>query len=198
MKSSLILKFAAACVLSTGLASATVITFDGVAGITSGYGGIATWSNLIQLNGDTYGLSGYQNGVVSHPDVAFNGGGSDAYIANPTAFDLNSGYFTAAWNNGLQLQIEGYQGATLVYNNTYTLNTTGPSFLDLQYLDVTKVTFHSFGGTSAGLGGGGEHFNMDNLTVNDNSSVPDSGSTLLLLGAGLTGLVAWRRKSARS
>jgi len=180
-------------------AFATLLTFDNTGGsLPNGYGGV-DWSGIFVLDASTYPIvpSGYLNGLVSgNYDTASVGGSMDS----STPFDLDSGYFTAGWNNNLVLNIAGYNASGEVYSNDYTLQATGPSFLTLNYDGVTDVTFTVVSpGTSAGYSGAGGWFSMDNLTVNGSpAAAPDGGATVALLGLGLAVIATQRRRLARS
>ncbi len=139
--------------------------------IANGYGGL-NWSGFWELDGvsiNSYygiGASGYANGVVSSANVAYNFNGGAAIISSASPFSVASGYFTGAFNNNLGLQIQGYSGVTLLYNQTYTVNATGPTFITLNMNNVTRVVFNSSGGVNAGLNfGSGTQFVLDNLTL---------------------------------
>ena len=90
--------------LCAGRARAEVVTFDDLSDnglgtpITGTYPGL-TWTNFGVLNTTLFFLnpSGYQNGTVSAPNVAFNEGGLSAMTMG-SAFTFNSAYFTGAWN----------------------------------------------------------------------------------------------------
>ena len=102
-----------------------LITFDDLTGtslpVPAGYDNL-TWSNFYYLNGVAYGQpSGFAAGVVSTNNVAYNNGGAPAAISSSAPFTLVSAYLTAAWNDNLQVEVQGYNGATLSYDNTYTL-----------------------------------------------------------------------------
>ena len=160
--------------------------------IPDGYAGLQ-WNNMWVLDvplhiqdGGSIG-SGYDNGLVSGNNVAFNDRGNPASISGG-AFNLNSAYLTAAWNNGLQVEVQGYVGATLTYDNTYTLNTTGPSLITFNYLDVDEVNFISSGGVNAGLSGIGTEFAMDNI-----SAAPEPTSLAYAGLGGLASLLTFRR-----
>ena len=118
--------------------------------------------------------------MVSSNNVAFNASANTATISGAT-FNLNSAYLTGAWNNGLQLRVEGYANGTKTYDNTYTINATGPTLIDFNYLGVDSVDFNSFGGTqNPGFTSSGEQFVMDNLSV---TLVPEpSAPALLVIG----------------
>lgn len=151
-----------------------LVTFDDLATneepglkVPAGYNGV-TWSNFYEFDAITsVGVpSGATAGLISAPNVAYNLNGTPAAITAPLPFDLVSAYLTAAWRDNLQVELKGYSGATLSYDNTYTLSATNPTFINFNYLNVTALEFISFGGTPhPGYVGNGEHFIMDNLSV---------------------------------
>jgi hypothetical protein len=171
-------------VISVGNAQ-VLLTFDDLptrygvpSHIPNGYGGL-DWSNFGVLDGS---LPGYVAAVVSPPNVAF-GAGNPATISTPSGlFDLDSAYLTAALNVAtLNIQVQGFVGATMLYNNTYAVNDSGPTLINFNYDGVDSVTFTS-----------GSIFAMDNLTV----TVPEPSSwAIMLLAAVLSGVGANRRES---
>ena len=190
--------------LALGVPSAsfgTLLDFDtGLtdgAAIPNGYGGL-NWDNFRALNADSYVPSGYQNGTVSHPFVALNENpdfvADVATISSPAPFDFNSVYLTGAWNDGLQILVQGYIGATLTYSQTVTTSYYSPTLFDANYLGVNGVVFTV---TDPGtvIQAGGTYFAMDNLTINE--AIPEPG-TWALLAAGLACLAALRRKARTS
>jgi hypothetical protein len=155
-----------------------------------------TWTGWATIDGASYaaifGPSGYSNGVVSGASVAC-GCAPDAdlttdIIASSTAFTLNSGYFTSAWNDGETLLVQGFNGATLVDSVSFTINTEGPVLETFDWTGITSLDFTPSGGTSAGLNGSGEYFALDNLSVSG-ISVPEPAAWALML-AGFAGLGA--------
>ena len=155
-------------------------TFDDLPDDTSGlpvpvgYRGF-TWNNFYYLDGIHYGTpSGYAPGVVSTNNVGFNAGGSPANITstNGSHFNFISAYLTAAWNDNLQVEAQGYVGGVLTYDQTYTLSATTPTLIVFDYLGVTKVNFISSGGTPHLAYGSSSatHFAMDNVTIGTVSS----------------------------
>jgi len=145
-----------------------LLTFDTLeSDVPFGYGNLI-WSNFFVLDGDSYvdGESGYKAGVISSPNVLYNSYGDPASISSEYAFILNSAYLTAAWNDNLQVEVQGYFLNRLVYTRTYTLSAVAPKLIVFPGILVTKVVFTSSGGTlHEGYDGNGEHFATDNLSV---------------------------------
>jgi hypothetical protein len=121
-------------------------------------------------------------------------------------FTLVSGYFTAAWRNGLTIEALGYSNGQIVDTATFTVNTSGPTYEYLNFQNVDAVTFVSFGGTLAGFDLSSAHgplytqFAMDNLTVESGNGVatqlvPEPSSLVLVgLAVACVGGYAWRRR----
>lgn len=164
--------------------------------VPNNYAGLK-WFNFLYLNtvcnSSVYGPNGYTTGTISGPRVAFNGFGTSATITGP-AFNLNSAYLTAAFNDGLQVKVQGFTGGTLTCDHTYVVNSTAPSLVTFDYVGVDMVTFISSGGVAHGYpNGGGTSFVMDNLTI---SAVPEP-SAYALVGFGFIGLMLFRGATDR-
>jgi hypothetical protein len=174
--------------------AATLLTFDslptsepgdiGFAPIPDGYGGL-DWGNFGVLNGLAVSPDyGYHTGVVSPDNVAFNLFGSPASISiSAGEFDLDSAYLTLALNldTPLNIQVEGFRGTTLLYNNTYTEYSTAPGFVNFDYLGVDRVTF---------ITSPPQQFAMDNLTV----IVPEPGAFAIMSMTAALGAFIFRRR----
>ena len=150
--------------------SAALVTFDELPGasaaVPTGYLNLA-WSNFYYMNAVAFGQpSGYVAGMVSPDNVAYNGYGTPAALSASGPFDLLSAYLTAAWYDNLRVEVQGYTGPVLSYDNTYTLSATAPTLITFNYLGVTAVQFICSGGTQhAGYGDSGQEFVLDNMTV---------------------------------
>ncbi len=146
-----------------------LITFDDLpyrlVPVPAGYNNL-TWSNFDYLNGVVNRTSGYGPAMVSVPKVAYNAGGSPAAISASSPFALFSAYMTAAWNDNLQVEAQGFNGSTLVYDNSYTLSAATPTLITFNYVGVTSVKFISSGGIPHnGYKGSGTQFAMDNINA---------------------------------
>jgi hypothetical protein len=177
---------------------ATLITFDdlsvspGVGSPINNYDGLH-WSNFYVKNTLGAPTTGYINGTVSPNNVAYNGSGTVAYFYDTpfTYFNFDSCYFTAAVNDGLNVEVQGFIGNTVAYDNTYVVNTEAPTLINFNYLGVSEVKFISSGGVFQGYPGfaGGTQFVMDNLTI---SAVPEPTSLAFGGLGGLASLIAFR------
>lgn len=150
------------------------LTFDGrYSLIPDGYHGLH-WSNFYVLNSaleqDVYGPSGYTFGMVSQPQVAFNGFGDQAVFSD-SSFTLKSAFLTAAWNDGLTVSIQGYRGSQLAYSKIVTLSTVAPTYVNFSWIGITSVIFTSYGGTNPGYSGSGTQFVLDNMEVSSGTSL---------------------------
>jgi len=180
-----------------GATGATVLTFDDISAaqtgtIADGYGGL-DWDNMGYLNGSSHAPgSGYDNGTVSGDYVAANLWASVATVSD-SLFDFNGAFFTGAWNDGLNINIQGLNNGSAIFNTTIQVDHYGPTWFEANFVGIDQLVFNSYGGTHVVTGGAGEHFAMDNFTFNETAPVPEP-STILLMGAGLLGLVGYNRK----
>lgn len=199
---------AATAFFLAGFAHADTITFDDLvpsalsptgyhlANVPQGYAGLA-WQNIGVADMSAAAAphnSGYGPGTISPTNVAFNSGGDPASFGSATNFTLEQAYFTAAWNDGLEVDVQGFLNGTLQFSKSFILNTSAPSLITFNWSNINSVSFFSHGGTLVSSIGSGTHFALDNLSI---SAVPESDSTLLSLAGMLTvgGSMLARRRS---
>jgi len=188
--------------LATSAPSQTLVTFDDFdlshahaysTNIPNGYQGL-NWTNFGIVNGILQSsalggyLSGYNYGMVTPSNVAYNAFGNPAEIDSPgTNFSFLSAYLTGAWNSNLNIEVEGFNGAAEIYDTNVVASATNPTLFTFNYLNINRLYFNSYGGELAGFGGGaGENFVMDNF---DFEFIPEP-SSLLLTALGGVSLVA--------
>jgi hypothetical protein len=196
MNRKMTLKLALAFMASGGVAFAQVPTelitfddintggFDNYVAIANGYAGL-DWNDFYAEN--SLG-NGYTTGIVSQPNAAFEGFGSvpASFSAPSGTFDLASAYLTAAFQPET-VEVQGFDGAALVYDNTYSIIESSPTLIDFNYSGITSVTLFDPALQQ------GDQVVMDNVQING-SSAPDGGMTVILLGGALTSLGLLRRK----
>lgn len=176
--------------------NAAVITFDDLpepeAGvIDNGYAGF-DWSWFGYANKSVLPGSGYETGVVSGDYAAYNDFAATSSLSG-SLFNFNGAFLTGAWNDGLNIEVKGFSGGSELYSSTVVVNTSSAQWFDFNFFGIDSLSFRSFGGEkNALLDGEGEHFVMDNFTIDEASSVPESSSIILLL-LGMAGLVLGRR-----
>jgi len=202
---SLQLCFVCSAMLACSVVSArsqTVVTFDDIPTpyietlIPNGYQGLSWGTNFSCLNAvtftDGFGPSGYIYGMVSSSNVAYNGSASPVEIdSQGTNINFLGAYLTGAWNSNLNIEVQGYRDTNLIYDETVVASATNPTLFTFDYLDVSRLTFNSFGGQSAGFAPGfGNNFVMDDFTF---EFVPEP-SSLLLTCVGAVSLLAFLRR----
>ncbi|OUC12465.1 MAG: hypothetical protein B0A82_22375 [Alkalinema sp. CACIAM 70d] len=194
-------------------ATAVTLTFDdGVlnqqfpnpAGIfiPSGYGGF-DWNNMAVLDGGAIANSGYNNAIVSFDNVAYNNGGGVTRIVrtDSNVFNFNSAYFTAAWNDGLQVRAQGYLNGTRIAEMVFKVNTNTPLKQVLNFAGIDELWLSSSGGTknpNLNPFGSGVQFAMDDFVYNEAIPNPQPIPVPALLpGAIVWGLQVVRKQKRK-
>jgi hypothetical protein len=194
-------------------ATTQLVTFDDLTNpsnpagdaIQNGYSNL-NWSNFVVLNAVNYPItsgnaSGYPAGIVSSPNVAVNNFGNAASFSSVSGLlNLSSLYATAAWNDNMDLLIEGLRGGNVLDSISTSINTSGPTFLLLNWLNIDTVTFQTSGGVAnpnfccGGDVQGSRQFALDNVSVELNPTPLPAALPLFATGLGALGLIGWRRK----
>ena len=183
-------------VMSTCVAHATVLTFDDLPPETifgggdlyfglvpDTYGGLGWSANSAYFNAaENGGNSGFSNSVVSGDRVFAPISLVGPIVISGETFDFAGAYFTAAWRDGLNINIKGYAGQRLLYDDTTVIDTAGAAWIEVNQLGVDRLEISSFGGVYNPVFAGGDtaDFAMDNFTFN----VPEP-SVILLLSMGM-------------
>ena len=194
--------------LSLGLSSAlstqaAVITFDDlpetdIGSISEGYGGF-NWgdsflTNVAYAHKDAIPGTGFETGVVSGNYAAFNFLATTSVI-NSTGgelFNFNGAYLTAAWHDGLNIEVTGFLNNLTLFTQTIVVNTQKAQWFDFDFVGINSLSLRAWGGVSIDPYNGGEFFVMDNFTYNESTSVPES-SPLILLLLGIAAIVLGRK-----
>ena len=190
------------------------LTNTAAVAVPDNYGGL-DWKNFFAVDGQNWQASlgqfgaGFRSGAVSPNNEAVTfplytnapSGASTldnactaADISSANNFNLVSGYFTALYCNDLNLEVQGFNGANLLYDQTYVLQYNDPLFLQFNFDDVTDVHLISSGGVMGDTADGIalETYALDNLTVD---ATPEPGSAAL---AALGGLGLWASGRVRT
>ena len=179
------------------LAQATVISFENGADPTFTYSGVDF------LDGTTLPVnSGYFNVAQATGTnmVAFNpneASPSSFLLAGaPTStFTLNSFVIAGAWGSQT-LSVQGFNDGGLLYSSAVSVTnlaqTFSPGWAGIDELRISVGPSY----VNFGLGGSGQHWALDNLTIDQSAApVPEPETyAMMLAGLGLLGAAARRRK----
>lgn len=175
---------------STSIVNAETLTFDSPGSLGVTLGGKTQWNGT--------GGGHLFNNYWSQDDYIF----FDAPVLL-NSFDMNFAPWEG-YNGGhsgiIDVEALGAGGAVL-WSQSIDLNAynTWNNWLTVQ-VDTASVETLKFYATGAWHINRGFWPSIDNIVINEGGSenVPDSGSTALLLGAGLTGLMLMRKRAKES
>ncbi|MGF1491991.1 MAG: PEP-CTERM sorting domain-containing protein [Microcoleaceae cyanobacterium] len=183
-----------------------VLDFEGIDSLKN-YGGL-NWQDfgLIDRENqpDNSGLSnGIRGGQAALRPIGSNV--NPIVNSNDGAFTFNGTYLTAAWSNGLQIEIQGFFEGQLIpeFSTTITTNIETQTFAELNWEGVDELRFNSFGGVDIEA----PRFNrkafvVDDFTITRTRSpqpVPEpltAVGSVLALGIGMMTLRSRSQKSA--
>jgi len=154
----------------------TLITFDDLVDgdvVPIGYGGLQ-WSDFSVISDQNpFAIDGYASGVVSPENVVYNPYGEPAMISSSNRFDLVSAYLTAAVIPSMEVEVQGFDGINLPYDDVFNLSTNGPRLITFNYFGVNRVKFIPLPGSQ---------FVMDSLSVRQPSLLTITNSHPIDLG----------------
>ena len=112
------------------------VTAKDIREMPNGVGGL-NWWNMVCLQVDI----SYTNNAVSGNYVAYNSSGHPGRIYSEQPFDFVGGYFGVAWPraNGEWLNIRGWRGEELVYEDRLQLSNLGPVWFAADYLGISRL-----------------------------------------------------------
>jgi hypothetical protein len=189
--------FPAVCLLfCASVAQSSVLTFDDIStapildDIGEGYGGLE-WTNgagpIRLINKNFRPGTGYEIGAVSGDYVAFNSGANTPsfidVIGDTKSMRFQGVYMTSAWVNQSVYFIGYSDGVQLVQSSLYDLTPTSPSWIELNWSGIDRLSIHASGQDDG-------HWVMDNFSY----SVVPIPAAVWLFGSALAGLGWLRRK----
>jgi hypothetical protein len=135
------------------------------------------------LSPSVFGTNGLYYGMVSASNAAVNGIGNPAEIdSTGTNFNFLSAYFTGEYNSNLNIQVLGFNGASLLYSQMVVAAATTPTQFSFNYLNINRLYFSNFGGQPAFGTPSAPQFVMDNFAF---EFVPEPSPLLLTAAAAL-------------
>lgn len=198
MKRVLLNKFFCALLLSffASFSFAGVIHFDDLSGdpemqIADGYQGF-NWNIIGTVSSNDYPVSGFEKGVTSANNAAYNfyGAWSSIDLAVTGTFDFIGAFFTAGWVEQ-EISFEGWLDGALVYStaDSQVISDASPLWVQLDWTGIDQLfIFTSY--ADIGIG----HWVMDDFTATINSASVPEPSGLVLILMGLIGVGLMRRR----
>lgn len=131
------------------------------------------------------------SGMISESNVLISEHGTTPQIVNESSFELVSGYLTGALgypaSTRVDVEVQGFSGGTLVYDNIYGLTTTNATLIHFGFIGIDTAKFVLLQNPLVLTG-----FELDDLAVN----VPEPGGPALWSFAALC--IAWLRAFRRN
>jgi|ERR1035441_139500 hypothetical protein len=171
--------------------AATLLTFDDLSPgsssgvIPNGYGGLQ-WQGFGVVAGTQFPTTAYYTGMVSPSNVAFNFDQYNrrAYISSSAPFNLDSAYLTSGIYAPMRIEVQGFVGDHLTFDNTYPVQASVPTLINCNYSGVNSIEFLPQVAGSTDVSDA-YIFVMDNVSI---TTVPEpSVWALFAVGAALAG-----------
>jgi hypothetical protein len=187
------LTVAAALMLAAVPAQAQLIDFEDRLGgpVPNGYMGF-NWNNFNSILRAGLPAGGYQN--MDGNAAIFNANGNPATVSGAGTFHFHSALIGAAWNNGLNVQVQGLLDGDVLFSSALTVGTAAAQTFVFGWSGINGLRFVTSGGVHAGYAGSGTHIMMDNMVFGQQQQVVPEPITMVLLGTGLAFVGAMRRR----
>lgn len=182
-----------------GVAEGAVLTFDEEILNFSDYQGFTFSGGFSRLHTPSYFTqdTGYVRGNISPDYTAFTAGsGATVALVEGGIFDFDGMHITAAWQNGLTVNIEGFLSGSSLYSQQFIIDDDSPTYTNSNFMGIDRLQISTIGGLDAGTPGNGNHVAIDNFTVNSSVAGVPEPSSALLLGLGALGVVSRRKRTA--
>lgn len=144
------------------------------------------------------------NLIKTTNNVLFNRFGTPAFLSSATPFTFNSAYITAAWYDGLQVDVTGSLAGNTLFSITIAPSATAPTLYTFNWAGIDQVTFNSYGGTpnSGYVTASTTQIAIDNFTYSNSVLTPvpfefDATLGLSVLGGGFLLRKALKKKTEK-
>lgn len=162
--------------LAAGAPTASVLTFEDLdippdeIILEDGYHGFdwGLYGAIDMTTAPSFLDTGYGHGVVSGTKVAFSPGilFANSIGRTDSNYTFVGAYFTAAWRNGLGVTLTGLLDGTTKFAQTFVLDSTAPTWKEVNFTNIDELRISAQGGTNAGYldGTDGDNVAFDDFT----------------------------------